>query len=337
MQLSFSAQDIDELFAEWSQQTGTALRSNDFETILDLPPRIGQGRIHQIKLRPGLELTLKNIAPPEPLVLKLQNDFNWSMLEFTSSLSGHIRGTTYQNQREYYIAPQQSYLGFMPNYGGTIECQPHHQVIHVEISIEPQTLMTLINGHLDQVPPSLRSIVEGTSEHPYYQPGNLTRAMRFASEQILSCPYHGLTKRLYLESRAIELIALHLHNALSDITLPNTRPPLRRDEIERIHHAKEILLNNLENPPSLLKLAQQVGLNDYKLKRGFRQVFGTTTFGYLHHYRMEQARSLLAAGLNVTQVAQAVGYNSTTSFSAAFRKKFGLPPKVYKSHNRPPA
>ncbi|MDF5721948.1 MAG: AraC family transcriptional regulator, partial [Rhizonema sp. PD37] len=97
-------------------------------------------------------------------------------------------------------------------------------------------------------------------------------------------------------------------------------------------YAREILLKNLDNPPSLIQLARQVGLNDRKLKLGFRYCFGTTVFGYLHDYRMELAHKLLIEkNMNVTQVARKVGYASLSSFHHAFRKKFAVNPKSFHS------
>ncbi|WP_238393438.1 helix-turn-helix transcriptional regulator [Myxacorys almedinensis] len=84
------------------------------------------------------------------------------------------------------------------------------------------------------------------------------------------------------------------------------------------------------NPPSLLALARQVGLNDCKLKQGFQQVFHTTAFGYLRHYRMERARQLLMdSEVSIEQVAKMVGYSDRSRFAAAFRKEFGVNPKTY--------
>jgi AraC family transcriptional regulator, transcriptional activator of the genes for pyochelin and ferripyochelin receptors len=86
----------------------------------------------------------------------------------------------------------------------------------------------------------------------------------------------------------------------------------------------------MDEPPSLLTLARQVGLNDFKLKRGFRQVFGTTVFGYLHEHRMERARQLLEERrLNVTAVACTVGYANPSHFAGAFKRKFGVNPSAY--------
>ncbi len=108
----------------------------------------------------------------------------------------------------------------------------------------------------------------------------------------------------------------------------STANSLKPDDIEQIHLAKAILTANFHNPPSLIELARQVSLNDYKLKQGFRQVFGTTVFGYLYQYRMEKARQLLAEQrLNVGEVAQAVGYANQSRFAVAFRKQYGVNPK----------
>ena len=82
----------------------------------------------------------------------------------------------------------------------------------------------------------------------------------------------------------------------------------------------------------MIELSQLVGLNDYKLKAGFREYFGNTVFGCLHDYRMQEAKRLLETKkINIKQVARSVGYTSETSFSSAFRKKFGVSPSVYRA------
>jgi AraC-like DNA-binding protein len=73
-----------------------------------------------------------------------------------------------------------------------------------------------------------------------------------------------------------------------------------------------------------------VGLNDCTLKKGFREVFGTTAFGYLHDYRLEKARQLLSLGnMKVQDIVHRVGFSDGSYFAAAFRKKFGVNPSFY--------
>jgi AraC family transcriptional regulator, transcriptional activator of the genes for pyochelin and ferripyochelin receptors len=155
--------------------------------------------------------------------------------------------------------------------------------------------------------------------------------MRSVLDQILNCPFTGNTRRIYLESKCLELIALKLEQFKQGDRYD--RKPLcslKPDDVDRIYLARDIITQNVHNPPSLMQLARQVGLNDFKLKLGFRQIFRTTVFGYLHRHRMERARQLLSdRRMNVKEVAQAVGYANQSRFAAAFRKQFGINPKAY--------
>lgn len=128
----------------------------------------------------------------------------------------------------------------------------------------------------------------------------------------------------------MELITLRFARLLEESDREISKTQLQPDDIDRIHLAKDILTANFDNPPSLTELARQIGLNDCTLKRGFREVFGTTAFGYLHNHRMEQARLLLLENrLNVSEIACKVGFASYNSLSRGFRKKYGITPKQY--------
>ncbi|NEQ48299.1 MAG: helix-turn-helix transcriptional regulator [Leptolyngbya sp. SIOISBB] len=159
-----------------------------------------------------------------------------------------------------------------------------------------------------------------------------TAAMRCVIHQILHCPYQGLTRWLYLESKVIELIALRLDQVIPPPPAALVAPGLQSKDIDRIHYASAILLQRLDNPPSLLELARLAGLNDCKLKKGFRQVFGTTVFGYLQTHRMERAKQLLAEpSLKIAGVAQAMGYANQSYFCRMFKQQFGITPQCYRN------
>lgn len=101
-----------------------------------------------------------------------------------------------------------------------------------------------------------------------------------------------MVKRIYLESKILELIALRLQQDIEGEATRESNHPIKKDVIEKIYYAKEILEYRLDNPPSVLELAQLVELNHHQLKQGFHQVLGKTVFGYLHQFRMQQARLL---------------------------------------------
>ncbi|SHE13431.1 Adenosine deaminase [Chlamydia abortus] len=53
------------------------------------------------------------------------------------------------------------------------------------------------------------------------------------------------------------------------------------------------MLERMANPPSLLELSRMIGINDNKLKIGFKELYGTTVFGYLREKRLEKALNLI--------------------------------------------
>lgn len=180
------------------------------------------------------------------------------------------------------------------------------------------------------VPNQLQPLLE--SDHPprFHLPvGKITPTMQTILSQLLNAPYQGMVQRIYLESKVLELLALQLAQILETEQNRQTLINLKASDIERIYHAKDILISQYDNPPTLLDLARRVGVNDNKLKLGFREVFGTTVFGYLHNYRMEMAQMLLQEGKqSVAEVASHVGYSNPGHFAAAFKRKFGMSPKV---------
>jgi len=137
---------------------------------------------------------------------------------------------------------------------------------------------------------------------------------------------------MYLESKIMDLLRLQFEQIL---TLEiEQKLSFNRDDIERIYQAKNILINNYKDPPSLINLARQVGLNDYKLKKGFLHCFQMTVFGYLRHYRLLEAQRLIKDyNYNIAGVASQVGYKSLGSFSSAFKAEFGVSPKQYQKQS----
>ncbi|MGG6242416.1 helix-turn-helix transcriptional regulator [Nodosilinea sp. AN01ver1] len=206
----------------------------------------------------------------------------------------------------------------------------NRRIVSINVHIEPHIFQQWSGDTCDDLPDLLRP----ADQRYFEQSGTPTAAMQMAVQAILRCPFQGLTQRLYLESKVWELMALLIEDLK---TAPDRLSPaaLKPDDVERIHYASKILRRQLTQPPSLIELARAVGINDHKLKVGFRQVFGTTVFGYLHEHRMERSRQLLESGdLSVTAAAEAVGFASRGHFAAAFRRKYGVNPGVYAREKR---
>ncbi|MBW7460076.1 AraC family transcriptional regulator, partial [Paenibacillus sepulcri] len=132
-------------------------------------------------------------------------------------------------------------------------------------------------------------------------------------------------RNIELECRMLELMSSAFSSFLLDGKPPSTK--LSKTDRSKIEHAREIILERMAEPPSLMELSRLIGLNDYKLKTGFKEMYGRTVFGYLRDQRLEKAYRLLRSGsTSVIEVSCEVGYSNPSYFAEAFREKYGVNP-----------
>ncbi|WEE76673.1 AraC family transcriptional regulator [Comamonas testosteroni] len=106
-----------------------------------------------------------------------------------------------------------------------------------------------------------------------------------------------------------------------------TTSKLRENDQARILHARDIMVREFARPLTIAWLCTTVGTNEFKLKQGFRELFGTSPHRMLTDIRMQKAWELLESGLHVSTVAYQVGYQHLSSFSAAFERYYSRTPK----------
>lgn len=321
MALIISEQDYASFWQKSLQQDSCNSRCDSTEVIEQCAQELGAGYRRWVALR-NIDLLIHNYAFHEDVQIRYPAS-NSQCLEFGFQLQGGSYAGRHAGQNFVQAGPHDVDL---------ICERSGEQVLQVDIHLDSvDDLRSFLPNDFEQTSLLIRELMGASGQYPYLHVSETTSEMQFALNQLLNCPYQGLTKQIYLESKCWELVALRLEQ-LSVESNSSLSTHLKPDDIERIYQAKAILTCDWQTPPSLLELARQVGLNDYKLKLGFRQVFGTTAFGYLWHYRMEQARQLLAEGqYSIKEVATLVGYSKQSNFAAAFRKKFGLNPKRYQS------
>ena len=154
----------------------------------------------------------------------------------------------------------------------------------------------------------------------------MTLEMQLAVQKIFSTPYTGNTRLLFLKSQVNELLAHFFALLTSD-----KKTDLSEIDKNKLFQAKEIVTTNYCTPPSISQLSQMVGLNSNKLKRNFKELFGIPVFKYIQEERLNKAYELLRESeKTVQESAWEVGYESLSSFSNAFHKKFGMRPNDVK-------
>jgi len=231
---------------------------------------------------------------------------------------------------------------FLPgrNIVGTFQMEKSHWNVTggdshrlVEVHLTSGRASQMLSEYLKATPARIHPIVGQSGGFPVHIHLPITPELAIVAHQVLNCPLEGGARRFFMESKALEILAFQLH-ALSS---SNVREPAIRsnEERNRLDEARRILEMEFADPPSLLALARRVGLNDFKLKRGFRDLYQTTVFGYVRALRMEKARSMLETGeMNVSEVATFTGYTCFGHFSEAFRKRFGIAPSHFRKARR---
>lgn len=209
--------------------------------------------------------------------------------------------------------------------------------IHLEISPKAKSISFLISiekfhTFFTQEAGLIHFLNEENKHKKYYYDKALNPNEIVVLNQMFHYGLHSSLEKLYTKGKVYELLSLYFHKSNSDEV---QKCPFLEDEanVEKVRNAKEILIENMTDPPSLNELADKVKLPLQHLKDGFKQIYGETVFTFLFNYKMEYARKLLATKkYNITETSFEVGYSTPSHFIAAFKKKYGATPKKYLSN-----
>lgn len=155
--------------------------------------------------------------------------------------------------------------------------------------------------------------------------GNRTRIVL---ESLLNHNYTGSLANIFVNAQTQMLLLYSLDN-LEEKEIDTAANKFLANEADRqkILKAREVLLQHIGEPITIKTLSRKVAMNECYLKKGFKEMFGTTIFDFYQSQRMEHAKYLLyEKGLNVTEVSVLLGYSSISHFSTAFKKHTGLKP-----------
>jgi len=204
-----------------------------------------------------------------------------------------------------------------------IEISPKSWLITILVSIKK--FHGLFTTDAEHIP----FLSKENKDKKYYNDSDISPSMAIVLNQMFHYNLNPSIKNLYYKGKGYELLSLFF-NRNEDPNAEQCPFLIDEENVLKIKKAKEIIIANMAEPPSLDSLANQVGLNLKKLKMGFKQIYGDTVYGFLFDYKMDYARQLLDSGsYNVNEVGLKIGYSTGSHFIAAFKKKFATTPKKY--------
>jgi AraC-like DNA-binding protein len=183
---------------------------------------------------------------------------------------------------------------------------------------------------LDDMPKKLAAIfTDVKGNKPYFYHSNYSISIAECINEIVEDKNSGLVRSTRIEGKTLELLSMQIKQYEDDLKEPGKQVMLRKQDIEKIKNARKILMDNFKNPPTIEELAKKSGINQQKLKKGFKLIYNKTINSYSRDKRLEIAATKLLNGLSVREAADEVGYINKSHFASRFREKYGVLPKDY--------
>ncbi|MFN3987327.1 MAG: helix-turn-helix domain-containing protein [Rhodocyclaceae bacterium] len=207
-------------------------------------------------------------------------------------------------------------LGYSAGECFTVQHCPRFR--NLAVMVTPQVLGELA-GH--DLPPALG---EGRDLGFFVRCAGTCRKTVRSALNITSLLAETPRQRLLLHAATLDFLHWHLSAFLGY----DEGKPLTPREHRQLEEARDLLMKDLSAPPTIAELARAVGMNQCKLKAGFKKLFGSSIYALFQEERMNRAQELLQLH-NVTETAVILGYTNISHFSSAFQKQFGfLPSRV---------
>lgn len=309
--------DIHHNFHLFFDEFGLQQQSSNGSEPMILRTPIGDGTFRRLVPRPDLNIVFSDLTFHGDFLMPL--NARTPMVELHYCLQG--KNVIHVEQKQYEFVPGMCALQLIDEGKAQLEFigNQHYQVLSIGIPI------STFNHYMEDISGAKHLNFSGLLGRKSF------RLFQESIDPVAAVIIRRLTqfvqtsgiKNLELECSVLELLL----SAFQSFLFEPKPPKLSSIESQKIQRARDIMLERMANPPSLVELSRMIGLNDHKLKIGFKEVYGSTVFGYLREKRLEKAFLLLQQGdLNVYETSLMVGYSNPSYFSEAFREKYGVNP-----------
>lgn len=275
-----------------------------------------------ITVRPDVHITISSGILPDKAERKFESTSPVFELSYSrkDSISGEVNNIPVE------LRPGYSSLGFLGQTTGHSEYNKGEEIQLYSIWVSANAFNDFCEAVCSKSNIGFSSFQKGAYHHCDFKSDVGEESIIRKLDLCFAEGSDNLNK-LLLESYILELMSINIERLVCKDCSKNLNQ-ISKTDMDSLAYAREILLNRLESPPTLLELSRLIHMNDCKLKRSFKQYFGKTVYEFIREQRFDKAFSLLEGGeYNVSQTAFAVGYTNVSHFSKSFKERFGITPK----------
>ncbi|MDP5172507.1 MAG: AraC family transcriptional regulator [Bacteroidia bacterium] len=271
------------------------------------------------------DVALAPVENREESGIVIQGELNPRLIQFYFCMQGEVEFVFHRGQYRRKLEANRSFLFYNPEgpLAHEVHLGPHTRLLTMFVSVKR------LHHWFVQDSGELTFLNNDNINQRLYAELPISSSLAMVIGPLFLVQPPESTRNLFFRAKVMEILSLYFTQGDDN---KDEKCPFLHDEsnVEKIREVKQIVRNQMTDPPGLKELARLVGLNEYQLKVGFKNIYGTTVYKYLTDYRMDQARKMLDSGKYlVNEAAAEVGYSNPSHFIAAFKKKYGFTPKKY--------
>jgi len=334
MKHNLTAYTANDIISKIAEQLEVNVERDCMEISVRIPEKLGKGTISGFDFRTGIHLILFDIKAKTDWILNFETDKPPPII-FKSNIKAGIRHSFNSGYIFYKLNPQQcSITANISKAKEVFSCAANTHLLFCMVMIDRKKYLEKIECYIDNLPPKLQEMYgDVKAKQAFFYEGNYSLAIADIVEEISQDTNKDIARATFMEGKALQMISKFVRLYNDDLLPGSKQRVLRQFDINKIVEAKDILTKQLSDPPVITELAKQIGINQDKLKRGFKQIFDKTIRNFIIEERLAIARiMLLQSEKQIGEIAYAIGYSNKSYFSRIFKKKYGVLPKDYAQH-----
>lgn len=291
---------------------------------IELSPPFGEGTIDYLDAGDEISVIIVDATFLQPQTFNLTGD-GWLRFHFRVSLENSI---LFESSEQYDLSGQFSQMLLVPkDYRHTDSMKSNSAMKWISIYCKKSTITETLQIPAELFEDQVENCLSEDSKL-YLEHRNLDKDMIPTLQNIFDCNLPAPLKKVYLKSKILNLITVYLAQCIKGNATKKSTLVLKDHDWIMIEKAKEILESSTDQDIGILQLSKIVGLNRNKLNLGFKQLYGKTVHEYHLEQRLLKAWELLQeTTLSLNVISSEVGYAHHPSFTASFKKHFGINPK----------
>lgn len=331
MELYIKCLPIEDVIGDLAREFDTPIEQDAGEFTIRLPKNIGKGFIRGTSFPYGVGLieyycTFFNDLAIHFTVNKTQP------LKFIFCSEGRVDHAFEENQEVHTVNTYQNVIVASSGHNGHILFFKANETVHISsLEIIREEFSKRNNYEFQGLQPKLKELFQDSfATRLFFYQGNYSIQAADIVDEINNKELSGFLRSIFLEGKAYEMLARQVHQYHDDQNEEKIPILLRRNDVEKVKRAVEIINEDLTKNLSVDHLAKEVGTNVNKLQEGFKYMFDLTVNKYMQQVKLEAAKELLSnTDHNISQIVGMIGLNNRSYFSKIFKEKYGVSPKYF--------